>query len=135
MEKNMENIESNHDWLEWNLLNTSTKTCGKWIQSATVFYDLSSKVYATDICIYINTIKSDKITVSLVFSKARNCTEEETYHSKARTDVCTNWYKEPTFCGKNTKSWKDNKMLKRYYGQILNVYYSGSRTDRTCPFL
>ena len=99
------------------------------------FCDLSSKAYATDICIYISTIKSDKITVILFFSKARNCTEEETYHSKARTDICTNWYKEPTFCGKNTKFSKDYKILKRYYGQILNVYYSGSRTDRTCPFL
>ena len=39
------------------------------------FYDSSSKAYAT--AIYLRTIKNDKITVNLVFSKARNAPKKE----------------------------------------------------------
>ena len=67
-------MERYHGWLEWNLFNTSTKICGKCIQSATVFLWFVKQ----SICnCHLPMYHKDQQNYSQVFSKARNALKKK----------------------------------------------------------
>ena len=45
------------------------------------------------------------------FLKQEMRRRRKTYHRKARTDVCTDWYNMPTFCGQSNEIKNAEKIL------------------------